>query len=258
LSTASRRDKGGAIVANRLLSDDLSEPLNGAKTAKVDINSGIGNLTIDRLSGNEQALATGTLQYFEKQGRPKRSIRADDGAAVLTLRGEHAGRPWFQLPWTACTGGTEWQIHLSPSVLSDITAHTDGVIVNLNLAGMTVSHVEADSGGGNMELVLPDEAAELTVTARTGGGNVKVELGQDITGNSSVTASSGAGNVTVRVPSGLAARVHARSGFGRVTVNAPFEKVDSERYETPDYAGAANRVEITVSSGAGNVSVSTK
>ena len=123
---------------------------------------------------------------------------------------------------------------------------------------MAASHVEADSGGGNMEVVLPDKVAELNVTARTGGGNVKLELGHDITGNSSVTASSGAGNVTVRVPSSVAARVHARSGFGTVTVDSPIEKVDNETYESPDYDSAANRVEITVSSGAGNVSVNTK
>lgn len=242
-------------MSNALFVDALAEPLNGAKTANVDIDTGIGNLTIDRLSGNDEALATGTLQYFEKQGPPTRSIHSDHGAAVLSLKGKRAGRPWLQLPWVACSGGTDWRIHLSPLVRSDITARSGGGHVHLDLDGMAVSHVVADTGGGNMEVVLPDDAAELSVTARTGGGNVEVQVGQHMTGASTITAKSGAGNVTVHVPSNLAARIHARSGFGKVTVDAPFERLDSDTYESPGYDGAVDRVEVTLTSGAGNVSV---
>jgi hypothetical protein len=58
--------KGGAMMANKMLTHNLSEPLNGTKTTTVDINTDSGNLTLDKLSGGEQLLASGTLQYFEK------------------------------------------------------------------------------------------------------------------------------------------------------------------------------------------------
>ena len=74
-------------MAKNVLTDNLSEPLNGATTAKVDINSGDGNLTIDRLTGGEQVLASGTLQYFEKQGLPTRTVNSSNGQATLTLKG---------------------------------------------------------------------------------------------------------------------------------------------------------------------------
>ena len=35
-------------------------------------------------------------------------------------------------------------------------------------------------------------------------------------------------------------------------------KIDRNAYQSPDYDGTANKVEITVHSGAGNVSVNTK
>jgi hypothetical protein len=245
-------------MSKNVLTDNFSEPLNGATTAKVDINAGDGNLTIDRLTGGEQVLASGTLQYFENHGLPNRTLVSSNGQATLTLRGGGAERPWFRFPWAACNGATEWQIHLNPTVSSDITAHSDGGNVKLNLAGIAVTRVSADTGGGNMDVVLPDNAANLSVTAKTGAGNVTVEIGSGITGSNIVNANSGAGNVVVRIPSGLAARIHATSGLGKATVDSRFSKIDGNTYQSPDHDGAADKVEITVNSGAGNVSVNTK
>ena len=251
----------GNTPGGNVLTDNLSEPLNGATTAKVDINSGTGHLTIDGLTGSEQLLASGTLQYLENQAVPNRSVDTGNGQATLTLRaGEGSGgRPWFRLPWAACGGGAyEWQIHLNPTVSSDITAHSDGGNIRLNLSGMAVARVSADTGGGNMDVVLPDNAANLSVAAKTGAGNVTVDVGNGITGSNTVDASSGAGNVVVRIPSGIAARIHATSGLGKVIVDSRFTNTDKNTYQSSDYDDAANKVEITVNSGAGNVSVSTK
>ena len=109
-----------------------------------------------------------------------------------------------------------------------------------------------------MDVVLPDNAANLSVTARSGAGNVSVEFGNGITGSNTVNAKSGAGNVVVQVPNGLAARVHVTYGMGKATIDSRFSKIDKNTYQSPDYDGAANNVEITVNSGAGNVSVYTK
>jgi len=245
-------------MANKVLTHNLSEPLNGATTAKVEINTGDGNLTIDRLADGEQVLASGTLQYLDNQGLPSRSVNTSDGHATFTLKGSGIGRPGFRFPWAACNGATEWHIHLNPSVPSDITAHSGGGNVKLNLAGMAVARVSADTGGGNMDVVLPDNAANLSVMAKTGGGNVTVEIGNGIAGSNIINANSGAGNVVIRLPSGLAARIHATSGLGKVIMDSRFSKINGNTYQSLDYDGAANKVEITLNSGAGNVSVNTK
>lgn len=222
-------------MAKNVLTDNLSEPRNGAMTVKIDINAGDGNLTIDRLTGGEQLLASGTLQYFEKQGRPIRTLVSRDDQAALTLQRGDAGQPWFRFPWAACNGATEWHIHLNPMVSSDITAHSDGGNVKLDLAGMVVTRVSANTGGGNMDVVLPDNATNLSVTAKTG-----------------------AGNVVVCIPSGVVARIHATTGLGKVTVDPRFGKTADNTYQSSDFDSAVNRVEITASSGAGNVSVKSK
>ncbi len=245
-------------MTKNILTHNLSEPLGGVTAARVDINAEDGNLTIDKLTGGEPMLASGTLQYLENQGLPIQSVNVSDGQATFTLRAKSSGRPWFRFPWAACNGATEWQIHLNPAVSSDITAHSGGGNVKLDLAGMAITRVSADTGGGNMDVVLPDNAANLSVMARTGAGNVTVEIGSGTTGSSTLHADSGAGNVVVRVPNGIAARIHAASGMGKVIVDSRFTQIDGATYQSPGYDTAADRVEITVKSGAGNVSVNTR
>ena len=243
-------------MSNDVLMESLSEPLNGATTAKVDINTGYANLTIDPQAG-EQELASGTLQYNERLGPPTRSVSSDQGRATLTLRGQDAERSWFRLPWETLKGGIEWQIHLNPTVSSEITAHSNGGNVKLDLAGMAVTLVSADAGAGNVDVVLPNRAADLGVAARSGAGNVTVEIGAGITGSSTVNAHSGAGNVSVRIPSGIAAKVHASTGLGKLMMDSRFTRIEESTYQSSGYDAAANKVEITVHSGAGNVSVGT-
>jgi len=245
-------------MAKHVLPYNLSEPLNGTKTATVEINTDAGNLTLNRLTGGEPLLASGTMQYFKQQGLPTATLSSSDGHASLTLRGGGTGRPWFRFPWAACNGAYEWQIHLNPTVSSAITAHSGGGNVKLNLAGLAVTRLSADTGGGNMDVVLPDNAANLSVTAKTGGGSVTIEVASGTTGSNTIDAHSGAGNVMVHVPSGIAAKIHATSGLGKVIVDARFNKLDDNTYQSPDYDRAANKIEITAHSGAGNVSVATK
>lgn len=222
-------------MANNLLTHKLSEPLCGATTMKVDIEIADGNLTIDKLNGEEQMLAAGTLQYWENQGRPIESMEMNNEQATLRLKAKSTGRPWLSMPWAPRNLGTDWKIHLHPNVQSDIAVHSGGGIVNLDLTDMTVTRVSADTGGGNMDLILPDNAANLNVTAKTG-----------------------AGRITIHIPDCVAARIHATTGLGKVIVDSRFSKIDGDTYQSSDYDTSAKKVEITVQSGAGKVSVDTK
>jgi hypothetical protein len=220
------------MMAKNILTDNFSEPLNEAMTAKVDISAGDGNLTIDQLASGEQALVSGTLQYIGDRGLPTHTLVSSNGQATFTLRGGDTRQTWLRLPWATCNGATEWRIYLNPTVPSDITAHSGGGNVKLNLAGMAVTRLSADTGGGNMEVVLPDKAADLSVTAKTG-----------------------AGNLIVSIPSNVAARIYASTGLGKSIVDPRFNKIDKDTYQSPDFDSAVNKAEITAHSGAGNVIV---
>ena len=247
--------KTQTVSKKKILTYNLSEPLCEATTAKVDIDTASGNLIIDTLTEGEPVLASGTLEYVENQQMPTRSVDINNGQATLTLKSTSMGRPLFRLPWSGCIAATDWQIHLNPDVQADITARSGGGNVKLNLADMTLTRVMADSGGGNLDVVLPDYTANLSVTAKTGGGNVTVHLGNGIKGSNILNATSGAGNVEVRIPSGLAAHIYATSGWGKEIIDSRFVNIDKHTYQSLDFDRAADKVEITVQSGAGNVIV---
>ena len=263
------------VPGRNVLTDHVSEPLNGVTSAEFDINAGDGNLTIDGLTGGEELLIGGALEYLEKQGQPARTLTSFRPVTITCPPPARScswiARPipcvpptitarqrWVRLPWAACNGATEWQIHLNPDVSSDITAHTNGGNVELNLAGLAVTHVAADTGGGNVHVVLPDAVADLTVTAKTGAGNVSVEIGSELVGSATVKADTGAGSVVVYVPSGLAARIDATASLGKVIVDPQFSKIAGDTYQSSGFDSAVNRAEITLSSGAGNVTVYSK
>ncbi len=252
----------GSSAGGKVLTQDLSEPLGGATSAKIDINRYSGDMTIDSLATGgatdpvAEMLASGTLFYLDSQ-ELARSANASSGQATLTLK-TSARQTGFRLPWVGCSDDTMWQIHLNPGVPSDITAHSGGGNLKLNLAGMLITRLAADTGGGNVEVSLPGSAANLSVTAKSGAGDVTVEIGSGLKGSSTINATSGAGNVVIRLPGGIAARIHANSGAGKVIVDSRFSKIDEKTYQTPDYDSAADKVEISLDSGAGNVSVNTK
>jgi hypothetical protein len=243
-----------AVSAGDLLTYRFTEPLNGATSALVDIRADDGNLTIGAQAGDEDLLAGGEIEYLEERGVPVRTVASDGGRATLTLTGPTAlGRKG--LPWEVCNGGTRWDVVINPRAVTDLVVHSNGGNLTLALAGTAVAGVRADTGGGNIDLTLPENTAGASASAITGGGNVTVVLGRGATRTARVEATSGAGNVVVRLPDGLAARVHAHTGLGKLTVDPRFVAVGDDTYQSPDYDGAADRVEITAESGAGNVEI---
>lgn len=234
---------------------NLSEPLRETITAKFDIDTGSGNLTIDRLASSDELLASGILEYPEKQDPPSWIVDARNGQSSLTLMAQGNRQPRFRLPWATCNGETDWQIYINPIVSSEIKAHTGGGNLILNLTSMAITRLSADSGGGNLKMILPDGASNMSAAANTGGGNITVELGKDPKGFNVINATSGAGKVLVRLPDRRAALIHATTGMGKVIVDSHFNQVDKHTYKSPDYDSAIDRVEINAESGAGNVSI---
>ena len=61
--------------------------------------------------------------------------------------------------------------------------------------------------------------------------------------------------MTIRVPSGVAARVEAKSGLAAITVDqSRFPRV-GDAYQSADYGTAPNKVSIDIETGLGSVAV---
>ena len=70
-----------------------------------------------------------------------------------------------------------------------------------------------------------------------------------------VRAESGAASLTFEVPSGVAARIRTRMAIGSTQIDQARFPSTAGGYESPDFATAANRVEIDLQGGVGSVRV---
>lgn len=248
---------GCASSKENLLTHTLNEPLSNVTKAKFEIKQDAGSLKIDSLTGGEDLLAGGSLQYTESQGLPSRSLTTLGEKATLVWTGNKAKVSGFRFPWDACTTNAEWLVHLNPNVAYDMNIRSAGGNINLNFDGLSVTSLMAETGGGNMDVVLPGDAANLSATAKTGGGDVTLKIGSGAIGNNTVVAGTGAGKVIVRLPEKLAARITATTGAGKATVAAQFNQLDKTTYQSPGYETAVDKIQITVTSGAGDVTIET-
>lgn len=219
-------------MAKKVLIHTLAVPRNGARSTLADIQMTDGNLVLGGLTGPEPALASGELEYLQNQDQPEQSVTVQPGQTVLALKAGRQGQPWLRLPWAACNGATEWRIRLSPETAWEIRAHSGGGNVTLDLSGLRLTGLTAGSGGGNLNVSLPPA-----------GGAVNAAL------------KSGAGNVIAQVPAGSAVRVQATTGLGKVILPPQYQKMETSIYQTPGYDRAAERYDLVLSSGAGNVKI---
>jgi hypothetical protein len=102
----------------------------------------------------------------------------------------------------------------------------------LDLRNLRVRSLELHTGASDTRIVLPQAA-----------------------GATSVRADTGAAALTIEIPEGVAARIRTRVVLGSVQVDETrFPRVEGG-YESPDYATAANRVDIEVQGGVGSLRV---
>lgn len=66
--------------------------------------------------------------------------------------------------------------------------------------------------------------------------------------------SGGVGNTTVIVPAGVAVRLESSAGLGNVTYPDIYRQ-QGQSYVSPDFDTAADRIDLTVSGGVGNITI---
>lgn len=220
-------------MARKVLTQQLNVPMGEASSAQVKIDVGDGNLIVSPLPAGDPYLASGELQYLDNQLPPTHSMEQEGGWACLSLKAQGKGQTWLRLPWAACNGATEWHVGLNPRMILDLNAITSGGNIKIDLSRAVIAALYAGTGGGNIELILPEAPAEVQVVAKTG-----------------------AGNLLVQIPEGTAARIQATSGLGKVVVSDRFHPAGKFIYQSEDYDRAAKKMELTLSSGAGSVTVS--
>ncbi|HEY9086933.1 MAG TPA: DUF5668 domain-containing protein [Anaerolineaceae bacterium] len=211
------------LARGSLETRDLALPLEGARSAQVRISYGAGRLDLGPSSIPGQLLSgsfEGGVRESVSRNGDQTSVRLEN--PEIPVPGVIAGRQ-----------GASWRVQVSPDVDLNLVLETGASENILDLGRLRVTNLEIKSGASSTDVTLP---------ANAGSTRVKVE--------------SGAASVTLRVPPGVAARIKGESFLSGFEIDAArFPRVDGQHYESPDYATAVNRVDISAEMGVGSVKV---
>jgi hypothetical protein len=216
----------GSIGGRRgLPTESVSMPLQGAARADLRLRFGAGQL---RLSGGGPAaqLFAGTFTG----GLDQRSRLSGDRLDA-ELRIPQSGWMGIVTP-RSWSGGLAWTMALNEGVPIELDVESGASDMQLDLARLQVKRIRLQTGASALDITLPAQAGHVDVSIE-----------------------SGAASVAVHVPQGVAGRIRARGGLSDIQVDTARFPRDGDRYQTPGFEGAANRVDIDVQTGVGSVKV---
>lgn len=206
----------GAVVPRASLEEVLVLPLDGATEASVRIRFGAGELTTRTAVAGQ--LVDGSYLGGVTYRRP------GPGRVELEQDTSH-GWPWLDRSFS-------WTVGLTAEVPLDLRVYAGASRNVLDLRDLRVRSLELHTGASDTRILLPRAAGATSVRAETGAASLVLE-----------------------VPSGVAARIRTRVVLGSVDVDETRFPSVAGGYESPDYAAAANRVDIDVRSGVGSLRV---
>jgi hypothetical protein len=206
----------------------FQQPLQGARSARLDVEFGAGELRLDGAAGSG-LLATGRLNGAG-QGRLRSAYRVRDGVGELEV--EAAGGGAGRFPFWHRMDESAGDLTLSVTREIPIELDVEAGIANamLDLRELQVSSLRFETGASQSTVVLPDRGITRA----------------DIRG--------GAASMTIVVPEGVAARIQTSgSGLSEMSIDQSRFPRNGSVYESADYANAPNRVDVRLEVGLANV-----
>jgi hypothetical protein len=208
--------------------------LEGASQAAVTVRFGAGELRIAPMVGAAQGqLASMTYAGGEAESlRPSYSVSGGIARLEYRLDGWRGGQsfgPFFG----SNVDHNRMQVLLNPAVpITALTVQGGASTAELDLRDLRIENLDMAIGAATTQVRLP----------RSGRTDVHI--------------SGGAATLGIEVPDGVSARVTHKGGLSTLEVDEDrFPSVGNNRYQSPDFETANNRVDITIESGLTTVEV---
>lgn len=213
-------------AATPVAHQSIRQPAERAARAAISITAGLSRLQIGALDEPETLIA-GQVDY-DARNRLEQQYRLSGDTATFTLEERDAGGPRPLI-----RSGDEqlrWDLQLSRRLPISLAVSAGVGESTLDLAELQVTELTLRTGVGNTTLALPRQGQVL------------------------VNVSGGVGNLTITIPRGMAARIDAGSDLGNVRVVGDYT-LRGNVYVSPDFATAANRIDLRASKGIGTITV---
>jgi len=232
------------------------EPLNGAQSAKVNLDLSINATRIGALDNTQDLLVADV--YYTGDVRLRSS-----GESQRTVRLVQEGESFNFTPridqWAALAE-QDWEIQLTPTIPLDLTVDASTGSLEMNLTTLKLERLEVDGSTGSIELALPASVDSYPVKVDGSTGSLDISIADKTAVDLDIQASTG--SIEIDVPEGAGVQVRITDGgTGSLNLPAGFDKVQGESnekegtYENDAFDSASDPITIVVDMSTGSVNV---
>ena len=212
-------------------SESISVKSDGAQSARLNLTLAAGDLALTGGAPAGLLLSGGSQGSVAEVTDQRVSVRSSDGRRTVDVR---LNTEWnFDFPpRRSRSSDGRWILRHAEGIPTDIRVETGASDLDLDLRELNVQSLTVDGGAADIDVVLPANA-----------------------GRTSAEFSIGAADLDITVPAGVAARIDFDGGISSLNIDeSRFPKV-GDRYVSPDFESAANRVTIKIEAGVSDITI---
>ena len=234
-------------VGEVVMGESIEQPLDGAKTAEVRIDSSVGELKVEALANNDN-LIEGTIYSVERETILQSYEMTGD---MIDYYLHSDWQPGGTINFRDTTGARlSWDLALTTEIPLDLSISLGVGESTLDLSELQVSALSLDIGVGQTTVQLP--IGEYDAYLDGGVGQTTITLPDE--GQIMLDVQGGVGEIVIYIPEGVAAKIYVDRGIAGLSVPSGYSQSDNV-YTARGYEDAEYQVELYIDQGIGNIAV---
>lgn len=237
-------------------SAELFAPLDGATSARIEIDFSVGKANLTALAADSDNLFEAQINYI---GEYEFEISGGD-ERVVSLR-QKGGLPRGIGRIIGDKADLIWDIALAPNTPYQLSMKGGIGETNIDLSNLLVDAIKLETGVGKVALILPTK--DKAFAARIDGGVGKTEVVIPAGSGGKLNINGGVGEVTIAVAADAAVRLMADAGIANVNLPKSFTRVKGGKHfvgisgvwESANFAEAGEQIIIDFDGGVGSFSL---
>lgn len=207
-----------------LESEVFDYPRKGIESAKVQVEMGVGKLTVSSLRDSPK-LFEAQVSYDKGRTQVISDVDVHEDEARVRLRSRQGA-------WMPLSGdlADEWRVGLSPDVPMRVDIEGGVSEATLDLSGLELTYLDLDMGVGSVDLLLSEK------------------------GPYEASIDGGVGRLDIEIPREVEARVRVDAGLGSVDVGRRYQR-DGKYYVTREYKSSSETIDVYIDGGIGSITI---